>query len=52
LPLDAAHAALMFADENAGHINAQFIVLDGGNTRTAKHSALPPPPGSSGDLAP
>jgi NAD(P)-dependent dehydrogenase (short-subunit alcohol dehydrogenase family) len=50
VPLDAAHAALMFADDNAGHINGQFIVLDGGNTRTAKHSALPPPPGSSGDL--
>jgi gluconate 5-dehydrogenase len=51
VPLDAAHAALMFADENAGHINGQFILLDGGNTRTAKHSALPPPPGSSGDLS-
>jgi len=50
VPLDAAHAALMFADENAGHLNAQSLLLDGGNTRTAKHSALPPPPGSSGDL--
>jgi hypothetical protein len=38
----------MFADDNAGHINAQSIVLDGGNIATAKHSALPPPPGSSG----
>jgi gluconate 5-dehydrogenase len=51
VPEDAAHAALMFADDAAGHINAQSIVLDGGNTRTAKHSAMPPPPGSSGDLA-
>lgn len=42
--LDIAHTALMLADDNAGHINAQTIVVDGGNTRTAKHSALPPPP--------
>jgi NAD(P)-dependent dehydrogenase (short-subunit alcohol dehydrogenase family) len=48
VPRDAAHAALMFADDDAGHINAQSIVLDGGNIATAKHSALPPPPGSSG----
>lgn len=51
VPLDAAHTALMFADDNAGHINAQSILLDGGNTSTAKHTALPPPPGSSGDLS-
>jgi hypothetical protein len=40
----------MFVDDNAGHLNAQTVIVDGGNTRTAKHSALPPPPGSSGDL--
>lgn len=50
VPLDIAHPVLMFADDDAGHINAQTIIVDGGNTRTAKHSALPPPPGSSGDL--
>jgi 3-oxoacyl-[acyl-carrier protein] reductase len=43
---DIAHAVLMFADDDAGHINAQTLVVDGGNTRTAKHSALPPPPGA------
>lgn len=48
VPLDVAHAALMFADDNAGHINGQLIILDGGKTRAAKHNALPPPPGSSG----
>lgn len=42
VPADVAHAALMFADEDAGHLNGQSIMLDGGNTRTAKHSALPP----------
>jgi NAD(P)-dependent dehydrogenase (short-subunit alcohol dehydrogenase family) len=48
VPLDMAHAALMFADDDAGHINGQSLLLDGGNIATAKHSALPPPPGSSG----
>jgi NAD(P)-dependent dehydrogenase (short-subunit alcohol dehydrogenase family) len=50
IPLDIAHPVLMFVDDNAGHLNAQTVIVDGGNTRTAKHSALPPPPGSSGDL--
>lgn len=48
VPRDMAHTALMLVDDDAGHINGQSIILDGGNTRTAKHSALPPPPGSSG----
>jgi NAD(P)-dependent dehydrogenase (short-subunit alcohol dehydrogenase family) len=45
-PEDVAHAVLMLVDDAAGHINAQTIVVDGGNTRTAKHSALPPPAGA------
>ncbi|MCW2996062.1 MAG: short-chain dehydrogenase/reductase [Conexibacter sp.] len=48
VPRDLAHTALMLSDDDAGHINAQVIVLDGGNIATAKHSALPPPPESSG----
>jgi NAD(P)-dependent dehydrogenase (short-subunit alcohol dehydrogenase family) len=43
-PEDIAHAIALFADDDAGHINGQTIIVDGGNTRTAKHSALPPPP--------
>lgn len=50
VPIDLAHTVLMLADDHAGHVNAQTIVLDGGNIKTAKHSAMPPPPGSSGDL--
>ena len=42
VPMDIAHAAVMFADEHAGHINGQAIVVDGGNLRTAKSSPLPP----------
>ncbi|CAB4938022.1 unannotated protein [freshwater metagenome] len=44
VPMDIAHTAAMLADELAGHISGQTIVVDGGNTRTAKHSVLPPPP--------
>lgn len=40
---DIAHAVVLFADDDAGHLNGQRLVVDGGNTRTAKHSALPPP---------
>ncbi len=49
VPRDIAHVALMLADDDAGHVNSQSIVVDGGNIATAKHTALPPPPGSSGD---
>jgi 3-oxoacyl-[acyl-carrier protein] reductase len=45
VPQDIAHAIAMFADDDAEHINAQVLLVDGGNTATAKHSALPPPPG-------
>ncbi|MCW3003726.1 MAG: 2-hydroxycyclohexanecarboxyl-CoA dehydrogenase [Conexibacter sp.] len=45
VPQDIAHAIAMFADDDADHINAQVLLVDGGNTATAKHSALPPPPG-------
>ena len=44
VPMDIAHTAAMLADELAGPISGQTIVVDGGNTRTAKHSVLPPPP--------
>jgi 3-oxoacyl-[acyl-carrier protein] reductase len=44
VPDDVAHAVLMLVDDHASHINAQTIVVDGGNVATAKHSALPPPP--------
>jgi 2-hydroxycyclohexanecarboxyl-CoA dehydrogenase len=47
-PGDIAHAVALFADDDAGHINGQTLVVDGGNTRTAKHSAAPPPPGRNG----
>lgn len=41
---DIAHAVAMLVDDEASHLNGQTLIVDGGNTSTAKHSALPPPP--------
>jgi NAD(P)-dependent dehydrogenase (short-subunit alcohol dehydrogenase family) len=43
-PEDIAHATLMFADDLAGHISGASLVVDGGQTMTQNHTALPPPP--------
>lgn len=45
VPEDIAHTVAFLVDDDAGHVNGQTVLVDGGNTRTAKHSAAPPPPG-------
>jgi NAD(P)-dependent dehydrogenase (short-subunit alcohol dehydrogenase family) len=44
VPEDIAHATLMLADDLAGHISGASLVIDGGQTMTQNHTALPPPP--------
>jgi NAD(P)-dependent dehydrogenase (short-subunit alcohol dehydrogenase family) len=43
IPRDVAHAVLMLADDDAGHMQANVITVDGGLTRAIGYAVREPP---------